>query len=84
MKYFHKFFIPICLIILLILISVEIIERNNMSIDNQTTICEKSITIIFFVRTWDIGFSIVDNSGGYNAFSLAHGFFSRSILVGNK
>lgn len=76
--------IIICLVLITLLILFNLIEQNKekISMDAQFTIYTNKIMIIIFARPWDIGISIVNNNGGYSAFSLANGFFSRKELIG--
>ena len=81
----NKTVIITCLVLLVLLSLFNIIDqnKNKISMDAQFTIYTENTMIIVFARPWDVGISIVDNFGGYKAFSLANGFFSRPYLIGN-
>jgi len=78
----NKTVIIIYLILLVLLSLFNIIDQNKISMDAQFTIYTEKTMIIMFARPWDVGISIVNNTGGYRAFSLANGFSSRDKLIG--
>lgn len=83
MNKINRLVIALSLISLFVIILFNVANINNISIDCQTTIYTKNNTIIIFARFWDVGISFVDNTtGGYGAFSLAHGYFHRDSLIG--